>query len=73
MPKDKTALAELVMLYRMRQASFFSADSPYNGFSEVSAGEGCPLGCDCLPWDFCDCVCHRYTPTKRRPSETGTR
>lgn len=67
MQEDKTGIRELVWLTRLKQPTLQPQESPPDGFSAVSAGDDCALGCACLPWDFCDCPCHRFVPTKRAP------
>ena len=69
MAEDLTGTRELVYLTRLRQTTLFAPDSRSDGFSSASAGDDCPLGCDCHPADYCDCPCHRFVPEKRRPAE----
>lgn len=70
MANDKTALGELIWLNRLRQPKLEAQNRPTTRFSEATQGDACPLGCACLPWDYCDCVCHSKQPDKRRPAES---
>ena len=70
MQADKSGIRELVWLTRLKQPLLEAQNRPTNDFQEETQADPCPLGCACLPWDFCDCVCHSSTPEKRRPEPT---